>query len=108
MTLKFTDYKIPGDPAFFLLHVSTISAKNYQKSVLRHLLNAAKACISLHWKKQTPPTVADWLRKVDGISKMEDLVLSTQHQQEKYSATWKLLKQFVLSAECLTLLGNGS
>lgn len=44
---KFTEYNIPNDPAFFLLHVSTMSAKLYKKSIVRHLLNAAKACIPL-------------------------------------------------------------
>lgn len=43
------DYKIPGDPAFFLVQVCSISAKLYKKSIVRHFLNAAKSCIPLHW-----------------------------------------------------------
>lgn len=50
VTQKFTEYKMPGDPAFFLLHVSNIPAKCYQKSILGHLLNAATSCIPLYWK----------------------------------------------------------
>lgn len=69
---KFTDYKIPDDPAFFLIHVKNIPAKKYKKSILRHLLNAAKAYIPLNWKNSSPPTVECWLHKVEEINKMED------------------------------------
>lgn len=55
---KFTDFKIPDDPTFFLLHVSTLLTKSYKKSILHHLLNAAKSCIPLLWKWQDPPTTA--------------------------------------------------
>ena len=37
---KFTARTIPDDPAFFLLHVSTVPEKTYKKSVIRHLLDA--------------------------------------------------------------------
>ena len=76
-TQKCTEYKIPGDPAFLMLHVSTISAKLYKNSIVRHLLNAAKSCVPHHWKKQSPPAIADWFCKVEDINKMEDLVLLT-------------------------------
>lgn len=100
---KFTDYNIPDDPAFFLLHVNTISTKRYKKSIVRHLLNAAKSCIPLQWKSQTPPTVASWIQRVEDISKMEDLVLNARHQQEKYNETWALWHQFILSPEGIIL-----
>lgn len=51
ITQKFTEYKIPADAFFFLLHLSKISAKTYKKSLLQHLLNAAKARIPLYWKQ---------------------------------------------------------
>lgn len=69
---QFTEYTILNDPAFFfLLHVSDIPANLYKQSIVRHLLNAAKACIPLCWKQQTPPMVTQWLRRVEDISKME-------------------------------------
>lgn len=39
-------------------------------------------------------------------NEMEDLVLTAQHQQEKYSKTWGLWNQFVVSAEGTALLGT--
>lgn len=70
---------------------------------MRHLLNAAKACIALYWKSQTPPTVANWIQRVEDISRLEDLVLSARHQQEKYDKTWAMWKHFILSPEGIAL-----
>lgn len=75
---KFTDFQIPNDPAFFLLHISSIPIKTYKKSLLRHLTNAAKSCFPMMWKQQSPPTTAMWLRKVEDINKMEDLIMTAQ------------------------------
>lgn len=55
---KCTDFPIPEDPAFFLLHCSQMPRQKYRKSVLCLLVNAAKACISLHWKH---PNHFPWL-----------------------------------------------
>lgn len=85
ITQTFTEYKIQDDTAFFLLLLSTILTKSYKKSLVCHLLNAAKACIPLFWKQQAPPTIATCLRKVEEIKKMEDLVLTAQHNREEYS-----------------------
>lgn len=48
--------EVPDDPAFFLLHISTIPVKIYKRLILRHLLNAAKSCIPSNWKHPQPPT----------------------------------------------------
>lgn len=82
---KFTTHRVPNDPAFFLLHASAIPAKVYKKSILRHLLNAAKSCIPLIWKQAQPPTVGLWLRKVKELNWMLDLVLTTRQKQEIYT-----------------------
>lgn len=84
--------------------MSHISEKTYKKSIIRHLLDAAKACIPLTWKTLTPPTIGMWLRKVKEINKLEDLVLSARHQQERYFKTWSLWNVFMASGEGSTLL----
>lgn len=55
ITQEFTECNIPEDAALFLLHHSKIPTKTYKKSLIRNLLNAAKACIPLYWKQQSPP-----------------------------------------------------
>lgn len=47
---KFCDFEIPEDPDFFILHLSENPVKTYRKSILCHLVNAAKACIPFTWK----------------------------------------------------------
>lgn len=54
ITQKFTDHVVPDDPAFFLLHAMHTPSQTYTTSVVRHLLDAAKACIPLYWKSQHP------------------------------------------------------
>lgn len=82
LSAKSTDFEIPDDPAVFLLHVSTMSTKTYKKTVLRHLLNGAQAYIPLLWKQQTPTTIALWLRKVEDMNWMEDLMLAANDRHE--------------------------
>lgn len=56
----------------------------YNKSIIHHMLNAAKACIPLNWKNPLPPTISGWLCTVEDINKMEALILTVQNKQEKY------------------------
>lgn len=99
-TQKFTEYKIPNDPA------SNIPPKTYKKSIIRHLLNAAKSCIPLLWKQQYPPTTAKLLKRVEDINRMEDLILTAQKKHERYTKTWSLSNMFILSDEGKALFGT--
>lgn len=92
---KFTDRNIPDDPAFFLLHASNIPERVYKKSVIRHLLDAAKACILLHWKSPHPPTIDLWLQKVEEVKKKWKISFSQLKTQETFSKTWQLCNIFI-------------
>lgn len=94
----FTDRIIPKDPALFLLHATDIPDKVYKRSVIRHLLDAARACIPLCWKLTTPPPIDMWLCKVEDIKHMEDLIHTAQHREEAFSKTWQLWTMFIYSA----------
>lgn len=87
---KITDRPISDNPVFFLLHASTIPEKIYKKSIIRHLLEAAKMCIPLNCENSQPRTRGLWLQKVEEINKMEGLILSAWHQHERYTKTWTL------------------
>lgn len=93
----FTDRTIANDPAFFLLHATDIPDKIYNRSVIRHLLDAARACIPLCWKSALPPTIDMWLRKVEDIRQLEDLIHTAQHREEIFSKTWQLWTMFIYS-----------
>lgn len=81
---QFTDFPIPRDPAFFLLHCSQMPIRTYKKSILRHLTNAAKACVTLCWKGPNPSSIAMWLNRVKSVNTLEDLVLTTQNKRAIY------------------------
>lgn len=57
-----------------LLHYSSIPPKNYHCSLALHLLNTAIMCIPIQWKSADPPTIANWIRHINKIAEMEDLV----------------------------------
>lgn len=99
ITQNFTEYQIPYDTVLFLLHLSKIQTKRYKKSLVQHLLNAAKTRIPLFGKQQCPLTIACWLKWVEDMNKLEDLVLTAQHNREKYSKTWSPWKIFIHSDE---------
>lgn len=99
----FTDRTITDDPALFLLHATDTPDKTFKKSVIRHLLDAAKACIPLCWRSPLPPTISMWLERVEEIRKMEDLILTAQHRQETFSKTWQLWTMFIYSSGGQTL-----
>lgn len=82
---------------FFYYMSRTFQQKHKKKSILRHLLNAAKSCVPLHWKSTQPLTVSLWLHKRQDINEMEDLILTAQHK--KYSKTWRLRNMFICSVE---------
>lgn len=99
VTQRFTERTIPDDPAFFLLHASNIPEKAYKTSVIRHLVDAAKACIPLQWKSTCPPTISSWLTKIEEIRHMEDLILTAQNRQEVFTKTWQMWTMFIFSNE---------
>lgn len=73
-TTLITTYQIEFAPAQMLLHHSAIPKRDYQHSLSLHLLNAAKTCIPTLWKSSKPPTIADWIRLINKVAEMEDLV----------------------------------
>lgn len=103
LTQKFGDYAVPEDTTFFLLHLWEIPVRIYKKSVLCHLLDAAKVCIAQRWRDPHPP-ISFWLNKVEDINTLEDLVLSVHNRQERYSKTWTHWNTFVYSEESEALL----
>lgn len=96
---KFGELEIREDPALFLLHLSEIPRKTYRNSILCHLVNAAKACIPLRWKQTQPPTVSMWLRKVEEVNRMEDLVWTARKKREIYLEIWTPWNCYVSSSE---------
>lgn len=91
ITQKFTEYNIPEDAAFFLLHHSKILAKICKKITCAPLAKRRQGMYSS--VPQCPPTTACWLRKVE-------------HKRENYTKTWSKWKVFIFSDQGQTLLAR--
>lgn len=72
---NLTGWSLADSPATYRLHDTHLSVKDYKNSPLKHLLNAAKACILVLWKQTTPPTLKHWRIRVSNIKLMEQLTM---------------------------------
>lgn len=57
------------------------------------------------WKQGAPPTISLWLKRVEEIKRMEDLIFTAQHKQEAYKKTWDIWNLYIYSDEGQRLLG---
>lgn len=80
--------ELPTDPAFYLLHCTSKPVGRYKRSILPHLLNAARALILRLWKQQRSPTLGDWLREASHLKDMEELTLSLHNREQAFWKTW--------------------
>lgn len=69
-------------PGQNLLHVSHSLGKHYNKMMLIHLVNAARACIPAIWKRDTPPPLQcfspRWPRFTEWKASSQDLTALTK------------------------------
>ncbi|CAH2325183.1 Hypothetical predicted protein [Pelobates cultripes] len=87
--VKETTEEIIGDVVCFdmetvLLHSTSTSIATYRKSILRHLLNAAKALMPLHWKQDITLTLGQWMDGVEEIYMSESVQASLLGNEEKH------------------------
>lgn len=74
--------------AFFLLHYNQLSKKCYKSSLAHNLVTAACACIPTLWKKLEPPSIKQWVFRVNNIELREDLRSSLKGIEFIYEAKW--------------------
>lgn len=70
---EITSMRIPDDPWVCLHHGSNMPTKRYLKSLLPHLLNAAKSLIPRYWLDRRRPTMREWFNKIEEIHCLEYL-----------------------------------
>lgn len=97
-----TETKINLNAAACLIHVNTYTLSKYKKSLTRHLLNAAKTLIPLHWKSTHTPGVKDWFDKVQYTYKMEEILVMKKENNTNFNKMWQPWYLFTLSDEFKT------
>ncbi|CAH2224717.1 Hypothetical predicted protein [Pelobates cultripes] len=60
----------------------------YKRSILRHLLNAAKALIPARWKQTQPPTKMEWLQRIEEIHTAEARYAEILGRRDKHLEMW--------------------
>lgn len=96
---KITDVSLQDNPAAVFLNLTPMSCKRYRKSLLKHLLNAARACIPSVWKQQSPPVVSQWFARVCDIQRMEGLTAALGDREEEHNTRWTHWNLFRFSDE---------
>ena len=81
-----------------------ISVRRYRKTVVCHLLNAARACIPGLWKQTRAPSIKMWLNRVENLNRMEDLVWTSRQKRRVYLETWAEWNIFRYSEEGKALM----
>lgn len=99
-----TTYTLEFSPAQYLLHHTIIPQSNYRKSLTLHLINAAKQCAPQHWKNTNPPTLSEWLKRVEKIAEMEDLIHQAKEMPTKFGNTWACWIHFRDSQEYKSMM----
>lgn len=85
---EITGVSLGENPAAFLLHDIPLPIDKYNKSLLRHLLTAAKACIPALWKSTVAPTKIQWISRIAEIQQMENLTMTLREQEDRYREIW--------------------
>lgn len=85
---KLTLKPIASTPLQLLFHDTSSSVKTFKKSVIPHLLNAAKSLIPYFWKQSTCPSLLDWKREEDNIMEADRWVHSVKNQQNTFKDIW--------------------
>lgn len=71
---KIITYTLDFTPAHYLLHHTSLPQSTYRRSLMLHLINAAKQCIPLYWRNTNPPKISNWLKRIEKIAEMEDFI----------------------------------
>lgn len=82
------DVDLPDSPLEFLLHVPSTPLSQYRKSILPHLLNAARRLIPVHWKSTHIPGRTEWMGLIDSVMAVEEWMAKCKDKFDKFYAIW--------------------
>lgn len=91
---EITGEKLPKTPDTYLFHNINLSEKQYKRSVIPHLINAAKYLIPKWWQRSECPTIREWVAKVENTYILEELYHLEQNKVETFRYVWKKWGKF--------------
>lgn len=93
---KILEVEIPLDPVVCLL--GALSKKMYneeERYVLRILLLIAKKMITVHWKEEQPPNLAQWTQRLKQVYIMEKMTACLQMKMDIFLQRWKSISLYL-------------
>lgn len=91
---KITGKEVPEDPWVVLFHGGGGNINKYKRSLVPHLLNAAKRIIPKSWRKRESPETWEW---IDAVEKTYNMVIKASSVIDTGSvnlAEWERWKKF--------------
>ena len=82
------DIELGVNPATYLLLDLPMAMTKFKKSLLRHFLTAARACVPILWKSTSSPTRQQWIGRISEIQQMEKLTAGIREQEDSYRSVW--------------------
>lgn len=90
---EITGEKVEQNIWTCLFHVYNKTKKQYMRSIVPSLLNAAKGLIPKNWLKRGKPDIREWFEKIDHYYKM-DLLRSRERGEIQEDSKWECWKKY--------------
>ena len=75
------------------MHGSRIPTKQYLKTLVPQLLNAAQYQIALNWREKESPSLRGWCSRVEEIYNLEHLRFRDEEKWEEFEERWEKWKR---------------
>lgn len=89
-----TNLDVPNDPWICLFHMSDMPTKTYLRTLLPHLIDAAKSLIPKYWQRKERPKMREWFNKINEIQCLEYLRFSEGTKMGAFETKWKDWEKF--------------
>lgn len=93
-TKMITNLDLPKDPRVLIFHLSEMPTRAYLRTLLPHLIDAAKSIIVKNWKRKERPSMREWINKINEIQELEYLRFSDGTKMEVYRTKWEVWEKF--------------
>uniref|UniRef100_A0A8C5QG33 Reverse transcriptase domain-containing protein n=1 Tax=Leptobrachium leishanense TaxID=445787 RepID=A0A8C5QG33_9ANUR len=94
---EVTDVLLDHSPRTFLLMSTGQPTASFKKSVAFRLLLAARHLIPRHWRRQSVPSIREWVSQVDEMFRVEERIATCEDYIPELYQTWYYWREFVAS-----------
>ena len=52
------------------------------------MINAARLCVPVHWRATVPPSIKEWVTRIDHLAAIEELIHTAQDRIPDFTSVW--------------------